>query len=61
MTDRLKQLKPEPDGKYIGITKNFLSDPEFLKLAYFHIKNKPGNLTSDSGEEKVTLGGINNN
>lgn len=36
--------------------KEFLGDPEFLKLAYHHIKNKPGNLTKGTNEE--TLDGI---
>jgi hypothetical protein len=44
--DSLRQLKPEKDGIYTHITTRFLANPEFLKLAYAHIKNKEGNMTS---------------
>lgn len=38
----LKDLQPK-NGQYINLTKIFLSNPEFLKFAYYHIKNKLGN------------------
>ena len=41
----LKRLNAHNDGIYTKITKRFLADPEFLKLAYFNIKSKDGNLT----------------
>ena len=40
----LKDLQPK-NGQYINLTKFFLSNPEFLKFAYYHVKNKPGNNT----------------
>lgn len=42
--DNIKILKK--DSKYRNLTKNFLTDPNFLILAYLQIKNKPGNMTS---------------
>lgn len=56
VVDSLRQLKPEKDGIYTHITKRFLANPEFLKLAYARIKNKEGNLTS--GGNNFTLDGI---
>ena len=52
----LKDLQPK-NGQYINLTKNFLSNPEFLKFAYYYIKNKPGNATSAVTAE--TLDAIN--
>jgi group II intron reverse transcriptase/maturase len=52
----LKDLQPK-NGQYINLTKNFLSKPEFLKFAYYHIKNKPGNATPAITSE--TLNAIN--
>nr|AVR57719.1 hypothetical protein [Halamphora calidilacuna] len=52
----LKDLQPK-NGQYVNLTKAFLSNPEFLKFAYYHIKNKPGNATSATTSE--TLDGIN--
>ena len=52
----LKDLQPK-NGQYVNLTKNFLSNPEFLKFAYYHIKNKPGNATSAVTAE--TLDAIN--
>lgn len=51
----LKDLQPK-NGQYINLTKKFLSDSEFLKFAYHHIKNKQGNLTIATTTE--TLDGI---
>lgn len=45
--------------KYINLTKNFLSDPSFLVLAYLQIKSKPGNMTPLI--DKETLDGIDKN
>jgi group II intron reverse transcriptase/maturase len=52
----LKDLQPK-NGQYVNLTKNFLSNPEFLKFAYYHIKNKPGNATPATTPE--TLDAIN--
>lgn len=48
----LKYLQPK-NGQYINLTKNFLSNSEFLKFAYYHIKNKPGNATPAITPEKL--------
>ena len=56
VVDFLKQLKPEKDGIYTHLTTRFLTNPEFLKLAYASIKNKEGNLTL--GGNNFTLDGI---
>ena len=56
VVDPLRQLKPEKDGIYTNITKRFLTNPEFLKLAYALIKNKKSNLTS--GSNNFTLDGL---
>jgi retron-type reverse transcriptase len=56
--DSLRQLKPEKDGIYTHITTRFLSNPEFLKLVYAHIKNKEGNLTSGGSHSRIILDGI---
>jgi len=53
----LKGLQPK-NGQYLNLTKNFLSNPEFLKFAYYHIKNKPGNATPATTSE--TLDAISN-
>ena len=58
VVDSLRQLKPEKDGIYTRITTRFLTNPEFLKLAYAHIKNKEGNLTPGGDKSNVTLDGI---
>ena len=58
VVNSLRQLKPEKDGIYTHITTKFLANPEFLKLAYAHIKNKDGNLTPGGDNSKATLDGI---
>ena len=45
--------------KYINLTKNFLTDPNFLVLAYLQIKSKAGNMTPSI--DKETLDGIDKN
>ena len=58
--NRLKNIKlNKKNKKYIGLTKNFLTDPNFLVLAYLQIKSKPGNLTPSIDNE--TLDGIDKN
>lgn len=52
----LKDLQPK-NGQYINLTKNFLSNPEFLKYAYYRIKNKSGNAAAAITPE--TLDAIN--
>jgi retron-type reverse transcriptase len=42
--------------KYYNLTKNFLTDPNFLVLAYLHIKSNPGSIINF--EDKTTLDGI---
>lgn len=42
--DNIKILKK--DSKYRNLTKNFLTDPNFLILAYLQIKNKLDNMSS---------------
>jgi RNA-directed DNA polymerase len=54
----LKRLNAHNDGIYTKITKRFLANPEFLKLAYAHLKSKDGNLTPGGDPAKVTLDGI---
>jgi hypothetical protein len=45
-TRKLKEIKLyKKNEKYINLTKNFLTDPNFLVLAYLQIKSKPGNMT----------------
>lgn len=51
----LKDLQSN-NGQYINLTKNFLSDPEFLKFAYYHIKNKLRSFTL--GTAFVTFGSM---
>jgi retron-type reverse transcriptase len=54
---RLKNIKIlKKDHKYRNLTKNFLTDPNFLTLAYLQIKGKQGNMTSSI--DKVTLDGM---
>jgi hypothetical protein len=40
----LKDLQPK-NGQYVNLTKIFLSNPNFLKFAFYCIKNKTGNAT----------------
>jgi len=40
--DKLSAFKIDKCGKYINITKDFLSDPMFLKFAYYLIRNAKG-------------------
>jgi len=40
--DKLSTFKIDKCGKYINITKDFLSDPMFLKFAYYLIRNAKG-------------------
>lgn len=49
----LQQLKKftEVNGKFHGITKNFLSKSKYLKFAYLHLKNKE--VTLSNGFKKV--------
>jgi group II intron reverse transcriptase/maturase len=57
---RLEKIKIYKKNKnYIGLTNYFLTDPNFLVLAYLQIKNYPGNMTG--AVDKVTLDGINKN
>jgi group II intron reverse transcriptase/maturase len=58
VVDSLRQLKPEKDGIYTHITTRFLANPEFLKLASAHIKNKVGNTTTVGSNANITLDGI---
>ena len=53
--DALKHLHPEKDGVYTKITSRFLTNPEFLMLAYNLIKNKEGNLTFGGDDDQTTL------
>lgn len=39
IVDQLLAFKKDKCGKYIDITRKFLSNPDFLKLAYYSIKN----------------------
>lgn len=48
----LKDLQPK-NGQYINLTKFCLSNPEFLKFAYYHIKNKPGNTILSTTSETL--------
>jgi hypothetical protein len=55
--NKLSTFKIDKCGKYINLTKKFLCDSNFLKLAYQMIKNNSGiNTKSLDGE---TLDGIN--
>lgn len=56
ISSALKDLQPK-NGQYINLTKFFLSNPEFLKFAYYHIKNKPESDTPAIRSE--TLDAIN--
>lgn len=58
VVNNLKRLNAHNDGIYTKITKRFLANSEFLKLAYANIKSKGGNLTSGGDPAKVTLDGI---
>lgn len=40
--DKLTSFKRDKCGKFINLTKEFLSDPMFLRFAYFLIKNNRG-------------------
>lgn len=51
LEDKLKNLSKTSDGFYVDLTKKFLADPEFIKLAATFIKNKSGFLII-SGVEK---------
>ena len=58
--DRLSKIKLyKKNKKYIGLTRDFLTDPNFLVLAYLQIKSKSGNMTS--AIDKETLDGIDKN
>lgn len=50
--EKLSTFKIDKCGKYIDITKEFLSDSLFLKFAYYMIRNSKG--------EHEQLDGINN-
>ena len=42
---KLEKIKLyKKNKKYIGLTKNFLTDPNFFVLAYLQTKNKSGNM-----------------
>lgn len=53
LEDKLKNLSKTSDGFYVDLTKKFLADPEFIKVAATSIKNKFGFLTM-SGVEKLS-------
>lgn len=54
---RLSNIKfHKYSGKYINLTKSFLTDPSFLFLAYNQIKSKRGNTTP--AVDSVTFDGI---
>ena len=58
--ERLEKIKNyKKNKKYIGLTRDFLTDPNFLVLAYLRIKNNLGNMTGVV--DKVTLDGIDKN
>lgn len=58
--ERLKNINiKKKNNKYIELTKDFLTDPNFLVLAYLQIKGKPGNMTAAVNNE--TLDGISRN
>jgi hypothetical protein len=40
--DKIFTFKIHKCGKYIDLTKNFLTDPKFLKFAYYQIRNAKG-------------------
>jgi hypothetical protein len=42
MINKLSTFKIDKCGKYINLTKKFLCDSNFLKLAYHMIKNRSG-------------------
>lgn len=54
---RLSKIRAyKTNGKYINLTKDFLTDPNFLFVAYNQIKSKPGNTTP--AVDPATLDGI---
>lgn len=54
---RLENIKIlKKDHKYRNLTKTFLTDPNFLVLAYLQAKSWPGDMTSSI--DKITLVGI---
>lgn len=58
--NRLQKIKLYKKNKrYRGLTRDFLTDPNFLVLAYLQIKSKSGNMTASVNKE--TLDGINKN
>jgi retron-type reverse transcriptase len=57
--DRLDKIKLYKKKIYIKLTKDFLTDPNFLLLAYLQIKSKQGNMTPNV--DKETLDGIDKN
>jgi retron-type reverse transcriptase len=59
--DTLKQLHPEKDGVYTKITSIFLTNPEFLMLAYSLIKNKEGNSIFGGDEDQTILDSLSKN
>jgi hypothetical protein len=51
---RLNNLKfYKKNKKYINLTKDFLTDPNFLFLAYIQIKSKAGNTPKAVGPETL--------
>lgn len=54
---KLSTFKIDKCGKYINLTKEFLCDPEFLKFAYYLIKNNSNRSAKLIDDE--TLYGIN--
>jgi hypothetical protein len=40
--DKIFTFKIHKCGKFIDLTKNFLTDPKFLKFAYYQIRNAKG-------------------
>lgn len=55
--NKLSAFKIDRCGKHINLTKEFLCDPNFLKFAYYIIKNNSGINAKSVGKE--TLDGIN--
>jgi len=58
--DRLQKIEIyKKNKKYIGLTREFLTDPNFLVLAYLQIKSNSYNILNLV--DKETLDGINKN
>ena len=53
LEDKLKNLSKTSDGFYVDLTKKFLADPEFIKLAATFVKSKSGFLTISGTEKSI--------